>query len=147
MDEDKFVMLFKESFGINFREYTPNDFDAWTVKKQCDWIKQNVAKFFPNVPQSLLHFIPAMFCQLNYDRSLEKLPKWINMDKYRTGQKFVQKHYAALIISTLIGFIYIYTIEEGLKPLLLGEQSHTPYLGFRRLIQKYFFLKYFIYCT
>jgi len=138
MEEDKFVMLFKELFGINFQDYTPNDFDAWTVKKQCDWIKQNVAKFFPNVPQSLLHFIPAMFCQLNY-RSLEKLPEWMNMEKYRRGQKFVQKHSATLIISVLIGFMYIYTIEEGLKPLLLGENSHTLYLGFRRYFKSIFF--------
>jgi len=143
MEEDKFVMLFKESYGINFRDYTPNDFDAWTVKKQCDWIKQNVAKLFPNVPQSLLHFIPAFFCQLNYDRSSEKLPEWMNIDKYRRGQKFVQMHSAALIISTLMGFMYIYTFEDGLKTVILGENSHTPYLGF----QKYFFLKYCIYCT
>jgi len=40
MEEDKSVILFKESFEINFRDYTPNDFDAWTVKKQCDWIKR-----------------------------------------------------------------------------------------------------------
>jgi len=142
MEEDKFIMIFKELFGINFRDYTPNDFDDWTVKKQCDWIKQNVAKFFPNVPQSLLNIIPAAFCQLNY-RSLDKLPEWMNMDKYRRGQNFVQKHCAVLIVSSIIGFTYMYTIEEGFKPLLLGEHSHTPYLGF----QKYFFLKYFIYCT
>jgi len=139
MDEDNFVMLFKELFGINFRDYIPNDFDAWTVKKQCDWLKQNVAKFFPNVPQSLLHLIPAFFCQLNYDRSSEKLPEWMNMDKYRRGQKFVQKHYTALIFSSIIGFVYIYTIEEGLKPLLLGEHSHTPYLGFQRYYFKSIF--------
>jgi len=96
---------------------------------------------------TVLTALHSSFCQLNYDRSSEKLPEWITMDKYRRGQKFVQKHCAALIVSYLIGFMYIYTIEEGLKPLLLGEHSHTPYLGFQRLFQKFFFLKYFIYCT
>jgi len=50
-------------------------------------------------------------------------------------------HSAAFIISALIGLMYIYTSEEGLNPLILGEHSHTPYLGFQRLFQKHFFSK------
>jgi len=46
MEEHKFVMHFKEAFGINFRDYTSNDFDAWTVKKQCDWIKTERCEIF-----------------------------------------------------------------------------------------------------
>jgi len=45
MEEDKFVILFRKSFGINFRDYVPNDFDTWTVKKQCDWIKERCEIF------------------------------------------------------------------------------------------------------
>lgn len=85
MDENGYVMAFKDLFGISSRDKFPNDFDAWDVKKQFDWLNQNTEKFFPNVPQSLLSFIPAAFCEVNYDQSLEELPEWMDMNKYRRG--------------------------------------------------------------
>lgn len=133
LDEDGFVMTFKDLFGTNTRNKFPRDFDAWTVKEQCDWINHNITHFFPHMPQSLLNFFPAVFCELNFDQS-EKLPEWIDMEKYRKGQKFVQKHYTAIVISKILGMMYIFSFEEELRPLILGEHCHTPYLGFNKYI-------------
>ncbi|XP_077258878.1 uncharacterized protein LOC143895546 isoform X1 [Temnothorax americanus] len=134
LDEDGLVILFKNIFGVNSQNKFPNNFDAWTVKKQCDWIIKNIAKFFPNMPQSLQSTIPAAFCQLNNDRILEKLPEWMDMDKYRRGQIFVQKNYTAIAISKIMGMMYIYTFQEELKPIILGAHSHTPYLALQRYV-------------
>ncbi|TGZ49844.1 uncharacterized protein [Temnothorax longispinosus] len=134
LDEDGLVMLFKDIFGVNSQNKFPNNFDTWTVKKQCDWIIKNIAEFFPNMPQSLRSVIPAAFCQLDNDRTLEKLPEWMDMDKYRRGQKFVQKNYTAITISKVMGLMYIYTFQEELKPIILGAHSHTPYLAFQRYV-------------
>ncbi|XP_071576805.1 uncharacterized protein [Temnothorax nylanderi] len=134
LDEYGLVMIFKDIFGVNSQNKLPNHFDAWTVKKQCDWIKKNIAELFPNMPQSLHSVVPAFFCQLNDDRTLEKLPEWMDMDKYRRGQKFVQKNYTAIILSKIMGLMYIYTFQGELGPIILGEHSHTPYLGFQKYI-------------
>jgi len=143
LDEDRFVMAMKDMVGINSRNKFPNDFDTWTVKQQYDWLNQNIEKFFPNMPQSLQSIIPAAFCQIDYyDRSPEKLPEWMDMDKYRKGQKFVQKHYFALVVSKILGMIYAFSFDDGLTTSILGEHHHTPYLSFQRYFPH---IKYCIY--
>ncbi|XP_036148782.1 uncharacterized protein LOC118647631 isoform X2 [Monomorium pharaonis] len=133
-DDDGFVAVWIDLFGNNFRDKFPNDFDAWNVKKQSSWIKQNLAIFFPNVPHTILSFISAAYCQLDFYRSPEELPEWMNMDKYRRGQKFVQNHYFSIIMAKFMGLICIFSFKEGLSAFLLGEHSHTPYLGFKKYI-------------
>ncbi|XP_070525230.1 uncharacterized protein [Cardiocondyla obscurior] len=132
-DENGFVMTFKDLFQTNFRDKFPNNFDKWTVKQQCSWLIDNIAVFFPNTPQSLLSFIPGSYCQLDYNnRSIEELPNWMDIDKYRKGQQFWHKNYAAILISKLIGLTYVYTFDDELKPIIIGGNEHTPYLAFRR---------------
>lgn len=144
LDKDGFVMAMKNDiFGINSRNKLPNDFDAWTVKQQCDWLNQNIEKCFPNMPQSLQSIVPAAFCQIDYyDRSPEKLPEWMDIDKYRKGQKFVQKHYFALVVSKILSLIYAFSFNDVLTGMILGEHSHTPYLAFQRYFPH---IKYCIY--
>lgn len=110
----------------------PEDFDTWTAQKQRDWLNQNVITFLPNMPESLQGFIPAAFCPINTKRPLEKLPEWMDMDKYRRGQKFVRDHYFSLVLSKIFGLIYSYTFDDGRKIVFLGENSHTPYLAFTK---------------
>lgn len=129
LNKHEYITLFKDIFP---RDNFPNDFDVWSVEKQCDWINQNLTKFFSNVPQSLINFIPAACCQLNYDRSPEEIPDWMDMDKFRRGQKFVQKHYTAILLSKLIGTLYIYSFDEGLKSIIIGGHRHTLYSAFKK---------------
>ncbi|XP_011050627.1 PREDICTED: uncharacterized protein LOC105143819 [Acromyrmex echinatior] len=134
----RYVMMLKSMFD---RELFPNDFDTWTVQKQCVWINENIATFFPNVPKSLLNLIPASFSQGNYSRSLVEIPEWLDMDKYRRGQKFVRENYASLIFTKILGIMHVYSFEENLKPIIISKRSHTPYLGFKRYfstIQRFF---------
>lgn len=58
------------------------------------------------MPESLLDFIPAFFRKGGNGRSQEKKPEWLDMNKYRRGQKFVRDHYTSILISN-VGFIQI----------------------------------------
>ncbi|CAL1683253.1 unnamed protein product [Lasius platythorax] len=129
--EYEYVAAFKNTFD---GKLFPNDFDIWPVQEQSIWINKNVAKFFPNTPESLLDFIPASFRQGDCGRSQEKKPKWLDMDKYRRGQKFVHDHYTSLIISAILGIMHIYSFDGALKPIILNGHAHTPYLGFKRYL-------------
>ncbi|XP_011646262.1 uncharacterized protein LOC105432942 [Pogonomyrmex barbatus] len=136
--ESKYVKMFKSKFDLN---QFPNDFDNWTVREQCAWINENLAIFFPNVPNSLLDFIPAFYYEGDCGRPLEEVPEWLDMDKYRRGQKFVQENYAAIIFATILGVMHVYSFNEALKPLILSKRSHTPYLAYKRYlstIQRFF---------
>jgi len=129
------VIIFKDIFD---RKLFPNDFDIWTLHEQYTWINKNLAIFFPNVSQNLLNYIPANFRPLDYDRSLTEIPEWLDMEKYRRAQKFVQKNIFSIIFSILMNTIYIYSFNDGLKGLIITKQSSSLYLGFKR----YFFLYY-----
>lgn len=124
----KYVNLFKTYAGQN---ELPNEFDTWTVNKQCSWIKQNVSQFFPNVPQLLYNFIPGFFCELDNNPSLA-IPEWMDMDQYRRGQQFVQKNYFALLMTKILCLMHVRTFLDAAKPVILGGRSHTPFLNFKR---------------
>ncbi|KAL6420203.1 hypothetical protein ACFW04_013823 [Cataglyphis niger] len=108
--------------------------DTWTIEEQDHWINKNLSKFYPNVPETLLEYIPASFHQLDFDRSSVNVPEWLNMDKYRRGQKFVRENYASIMIAKLLGIIHVYSFNDGLKPIIIGGHGHTPFFGFQRYL-------------
>ncbi|XP_011692192.1 PREDICTED: uncharacterized protein LOC105452613 [Wasmannia auropunctata] len=128
-NEYRYVMMFKSTFE---RELFPNNFDMWTLRQQCIWINDNIATFFPNVPKSLLNFIPASFRPGDCNPSSLQIPEWLDIDKYRKGQKFVRENFASLFFGKIFGIIHIYTFNEFLKPIIISKGSHTPYLAFKR---------------
>lgn len=130
-NEYEYVAVVKNFFD---GKLFPSDFDIWTVQEQSTWIRKNIAKLFPNTPESLLDFIPASIRQGDCGRSQEKKPEWLDIDKYRQGQKFVRDHYASLIISKILGIMHIYSFNDALKPVIISGRSHTPYLGFKRYL-------------
>jgi len=127
-NEYKYVMTLKNAFD---RELFPNEFDNWTVQEQCKWINENITTFFPNVPKSLLDLILAFFRQVDCGRSSVEVLEWLDMNKYRRGQKFVRENYASLLFATILGIMHVYSFEYALKPIIISKHSHTPYLGFK----------------
>ncbi|XP_039302993.1 uncharacterized protein LOC105202886 [Solenopsis invicta] len=133
-NEYRYVMMFK---SIIDQKLLPNDFDVWTIEEQCTWINKNIPTFFPNVPKTMLHLMPG-FCRLaNCKRSLVETPEWLDMDKYRKGQKFVRENYFSIMIGTVLGTLLLYTFEEDLKPLIITKGSITPYLAFKRYFSNF----------
>ncbi|XP_012526617.2 uncharacterized protein LOC105831185 [Monomorium pharaonis] len=133
-DEYEYVKMLRE--GLNFdRSLFPSDFDEWTVSQRYNWINKNLSKFFPNVPESLLEFIPASFRQGDCSQvSPVKKPEWLDMDKYRKGQKFAQDYLIGIFMTIALSFLCAYTFETNLNPIILGDRAHTPYLAFKRYL-------------
>lgn len=128
-DEHKLVLLLKNTFD---KKLFHKDFDTWTTEEQYSWINKNISKFYPNVPKTLVQYVPANFHQLNFDRSSVEVPEWLDMNKYRRGQKFVRENNFAIGISNLLGLILIYSFEETLKPIIIGGHGHTMELALKR---------------
>lgn len=124
-----YVMMFRDVFD---RGLFPDDFDIRTVQEQYVWINENITTFFPNVPKSLLNLSPAFYRQGDCGRSPVEVPEWLDMDKYRRGQKFVNENYASLIIAKILGIMHVYSFDDSLKPIIMSKRSHTPDLGFTR---------------
>ncbi|KYN22828.1 hypothetical protein ALC57_04610 [Trachymyrmex cornetzi] len=85
----------------------PKDYDKWTEKEQIKHIVDNIKTYIPNIPQSLLFFIPGTLYRGDCDRNSMDKPLWLDMEKFQ---------------------------RDGLKPLIFSQQSHTPYLAFKRYL-------------
>ncbi|XP_014475023.1 PREDICTED: uncharacterized protein LOC106744613 [Dinoponera quadriceps] len=118
----------------------PCNFDDWTAQEQSDWMYHNMTNLYKNVPESLQNLIPAYTRSLDFNRSLNVLPEWMDPDKYHKGQKFVREHYFSYIMAIILGSIYAYTFEDGLKPIIIGGNSHTPYLAVKRYFSDILYL-------
>lgn len=66
--------------------------------------------------------------------SLVEIPEWLDMEKYRRGQTFMCDYYSSIIVAKLMGIIYVYSMDDSLKALIITGQSHTPYMGFQRYL-------------
>lgn len=123
------VLFMKSTFDPKL---FPDDFDTWTTKEQYKWINKNLQKFYPNMPETLLGYVTAIFRQIDFDRSPVDTPEWLDIEKYRRGQKFVREHFLAIMVSKLIAIIHVYCFIDALKPIIIGGNSHTLQLAFKR---------------
>ncbi|EZA56814.1 hypothetical protein X777_02665 [Ooceraea biroi] len=131
LDVYKYVLAIKNMCD---KKLFPDNFDVWTVEEQYTWINENLATFFPTVPQTLLRYIPSFYQQPNFDRSPTEIPEWLDMEKYSRGQKLVRDYYLSVIFAKILGIIYVYSFVDDLKPIIQNRQADTPYLGFERYL-------------
>ncbi|XP_020294910.1 uncharacterized protein LOC109860317 [Pseudomyrmex gracilis] len=128
---EKQVLLMKSTFDPKL---FPDDFDTWTTKEQYKWINGNLRKFYPNMPETLLGHVTAIFRQIKFDRSPVETPEWLDIEKYRRGQKLVRENVSAITVSKLISIVHVYCFIDALKPIIIGGNSHTLQLGFKRYL-------------
>ncbi|KYN11140.1 PREDICTED: uncharacterized protein LOC108768418 [Trachymyrmex cornetzi] len=114
----------------------PEYFDRWTIKQQYDHLISNTSKYFPNIPESLRNILPAIFengdCN---ERRGNMKPDWLIMDKFYRGQRFAQRYFSVILMSQIMGLIQIFSYFDALKPLILSQESNTPYTAFLRYLR------------
>lgn len=113
----------------------PKNYDEWTNEEQYKHITENIKIYIPNLPDSLLSFVSAALYRGDCGRSSTNRPLWLDMDEFRRGQKFAREHIFSIIFSNVLSLFEIFAFTEGLKPMILSQQSHTPYLALKRYIK------------
>ncbi|KAL6257257.1 hypothetical protein P5V15_012184 [Pogonomyrmex californicus] len=112
----------------------PKDYDKWTNKEQYEHIISNVKTYIPGIPDSLLFFIPAALHRGDCGRNSTDKPLWLDMDKFRRGQQFARDHFFSILFANVLSLFNIFAFADGLKPIILSQRSHTPYLAFKRYL-------------
>ncbi|KAL6268535.1 hypothetical protein P5V15_001668 [Pogonomyrmex californicus] len=128
-EREKFVTIYKQKLHNKL----PEHFDQWTTEKQYKHLVNNISKYFPNIPKSLRYILPAIF-ENGDKRKTNAKPDWLDMEKFSRGQRFAQRYFSAISISSLLGLLQIFTFSDGLKPLILSQKSNTPYRAFKRYL-------------
>lgn len=114
----------------------PKNYDEWTNEERYEHVMENLKIYFPNLPDSLSFFIPATLYRGDCGRSSTDRPSWLDMDVFRRGQTFARQHIFSIIFSSLLSLFEIFAFTDSLKPLILNQQSHTPFLALKRYFRE-----------
>lgn len=130
-DKINFVKMCKEKFD---KSELPAVFDQWTVEQQHDHLTNNVEKYFPNIPASLRYVLPAVFKDGDCGRLANERPDWLDMDKFRRGQDFVQRYFAGILVAQMISMFQLFTLDDSLRAVIFSQKSNTLYHTFKRYL-------------
>ncbi|XP_014474906.1 PREDICTED: uncharacterized protein LOC106744544 [Dinoponera quadriceps] len=130
-DRTYFVRMCRQKID---RGELPANFDQWTVEQQHEHLMSNVDKYFPNIPASLRFILPGIFKEGDCGRSASERPDWLDMDKFRRGQKFAQNYFFGICAAQIMSLFFIFNYVDGLKTLILSRKSDTPYRAFKRYL-------------
>lgn len=114
------------------RSDLPANFDQWSIEQQHEHLTNNVDKYFPNIPASLRYTLPAAFKDGDCGRSTSERPDWLDMNKFRRGQKFALDYFIGICVSQMLSMFYLLSFKDGLKTMILSRKSDTPYRAFKR---------------
>uniref|UniRef100_A0A1B6K519 Uncharacterized protein n=1 Tax=Homalodisca liturata TaxID=320908 RepID=A0A1B6K519_9HEMI len=70
----------------------------------------------------------------DYSVPIDKKPDWLDMKKFKIGQKFAQKYYFGLNYSEMLSLMVLFSFPGGLEPLIFTGNSATPFTAFRRYL-------------
>ncbi|KAI4487016.1 hypothetical protein M0802_012116 [Mischocyttarus mexicanus] len=70
----------------------------------------------------------------NCDSAILEKPDWLDIEKFKKGQRFAQDHLSALFLGQLYGLLCLLCHQDGLDILIMTQKSHTPYLAFKRYL-------------
>lgn len=126
-----FLTLCKQKIN---RSELPEHLEQWTAKKQYNYFLRNISKHFPNIPESLRFILPATLKDGDCGKSANRRPRWLDMGKFRRGQKFALRYFGTIFMSNLMAMLQIFSFSDGLKPLILSQKSNTPYRASRRYL-------------
>lgn len=86
------------------------------------------------LPPDMIALLPAAHRPLPNDFNLPPLPPWLDIDRLKKGQDFALKYLHGLSYSHSLALLLLFSSEDGLKPLIYTEKSHTPKLAQKRYL-------------
>lgn len=102
------------------------------VEQERDLMIKKLGMVFKELPDCLLEMIIASVRCGDCGRPADETPDWLDMDKFRRGQKFARDHLAGVYLAEMMSLFQLFSFKDGLRPLVVSRKSHTPYLAFKR---------------
>ncbi|KAF4518968.1 hypothetical protein B566_EDAN007755 [Ephemera danica] len=59
-------------------------------------------------------------------------PDWLDMDKFKLGQRFAMKNFTSLCFAEMVSLFMIFSFKSGLDPLIYTGKSSSPVTAFKR---------------
>ncbi|XP_033217306.1 uncharacterized protein LOC117173045 [Belonocnema kinseyi] len=112
----------------------PENFQSWSKREKKDWLYNNLKMQLPDTPDSLADLMIGIAFDGDCGRSPEERPDWLDMEKFKRGQKFGRDYAFGLAYSQMLSLFVLFSFEDALKPLIITGKSSTPYTAFKRYL-------------
>ncbi|XP_066998727.2 uncharacterized protein [Anabrus simplex] len=66
--------------------------------------------------------------------SMDSVPDWLDLEKYKRGQKFALDYFFGLVFAEMLSLMLLFLYPENLKPLIYTGKSDTPFKAFKRYL-------------
>ncbi|XP_066593259.1 uncharacterized protein [Prorops nasuta] len=131
-DVDRFLRTTRTGEGL------PGDFEKLAVAEQKQCILEKLKKDLPEVanvlPDNLLDMVPAFFRPGDCGRPQMQKPDWLDVAKFQSGQQFAQNYLGPISLSEMLSLFLVFSFDNGLKPLIITNQSDTLYKSYKRYL-------------
>lgn len=146
IDQEKYlvnklkILYTGKLYPVNFLQFS----DKEKINFLCNYItseEDGCTNGFKKLPNDLVRFFIASQFEGDCGRSSDVKPDWLDLEKFKRGQKFAMDHYFGLSYAQLLSLFILFSFEDGIKPLILTGKSSTPYTAFKRyfhLLNKFF---------
>lgn len=103
------------------------------------WLEERVRMHFGDkMPSSLMDIVVGECFEGDSGISMDLKPEWLDLDKFRKGQKFALDYLFGINYADLLSLITVFSFKDGLKPLIFTQASSTPYTAFKRYHHEFF---------
>lgn len=88
----------------------------------------------PMLPEYLSLLLEGMNVCGDSGCPMNPKPEWVDLDKFRRGQRVAMKYLFGLMLAEMLSLMLILTYPHGLHPLVFTRKSDTPFKSFKRYL-------------
>ncbi|XP_044014781.1 uncharacterized protein LOC122856928 isoform X2 [Aphidius gifuensis] len=89
---------------------------------------------YPNLPKTLVPLTTGITLPGDCGRNADDIPDWLDHDKFLKGQRFAMDNLFGISFAEMLSLFVLYSFEEGLKPIIMTQNSSKPYEAFKRFL-------------
>jgi hypothetical protein len=108
--------------------------DSEYSKTEEKYFKSDVNKTNSILPEYLNELLEGMDVCGDSRCPVDSKPEWIDLDKFRTGQRIAMKYLFGLVLAEMLSLMMIFSYPNGLQPLIFTGKSTTPFKSFKRYL-------------
>ncbi|XP_014204899.1 uncharacterized protein LOC106636869 [Copidosoma floridanum] len=113
--------------------YVKDRLDKLPEGERRQWARNVVTALYRDIlPESLIDLLVGQFFPGDSGVDVDARPDWLDLDKFRRGQKFAVKYLSSICYADFLSLVVVFSFQDALKPLVVTGASSTPYAAFNR---------------
>lgn len=108
--------------------------DSEYLKTDEKYFNSDINKSNSILPEYLNVLVEGMDVCGDSRCPLGSKPEWVDLDKFRRGQRIAMKYFFGLVLAEMLSLMMIFSYPNGLESLIFTGKSNTPFKSFKRYL-------------